>query len=376
MSNLRILAVLCIGAVAAAAPAFAATQGPAAGKTVKVGVIVDVTGPAGVYGTYQKSAYDLATDDMKNGLMDTGGATLVFNLQDSATDPNQAANLMQAMSGDGSALVLGPTLSSEAKKVDPIGVAAKQTIVGTSTTAQGITAMGPCVFRVALAEEQVVPEVVAVTLDKWKYKTAAIIYGDDDQFTKTDYDLFKAALDKAGVKIVSVQTFHKQDVDFSSQLTAIKAANPDVIYMGAIAAEGSKIVAQIGKLGIKAHLVGGNGFNSPDIRAVAGTAADGLVIGAAWYVGSNLGDNKAFVDRYRKKYSRDPDQFAAQAYAAAQVVAQTVKGGAITPDATCAAFKTGSYTTVLGKLSFDANRDVNAPKIVVQITPTGYEPFK
>ena len=100
MSNLRILAVLCIGAVAAAAPAFAATQGPAAGKTVKVGVIVDVTGPAGVYGTYQKSAYDLATDDMKNGLMDTGGATLVFNLQDSATDPNQAANLMQAMSGD------------------------------------------------------------------------------------------------------------------------------------------------------------------------------------------------------------------------------------------------------------------------------------
>ena len=87
-----------------------------------------------------------------------------------------------------------------------MAVRAGLTILATSNTAQGITSLGPCVFRDSLAEEQVVPEAVAKAISRWKVKTAALIYGDDDQFTKSDYDIFKSALDAQHIAIVAFLT--------------------------------------------------------------------------------------------------------------------------------------------------------------------------
>src|SRR5208282_717189 len=87
--------VACVALLALVAPVMAASRGPAAGQNVKAGVIADVTGPAGVYGSVQRNAYELANEDIRSGLLDTGGVNLTFNVQDAATDPNQVANLMQ-----------------------------------------------------------------------------------------------------------------------------------------------------------------------------------------------------------------------------------------------------------------------------------------
>ncbi len=350
------------------AVAFAA-NGPAAGKSVKVGVIADVTGSAGAYGTSQKNAFDLVAEDLKAGRIDAGGANLTFDVQDSASDAGQVVNLTQRFSSDGSALLIGPTLSSEAKKADPLAVKANLTILATSNTAGGITTMGPCVFRDALAEDQVVPEAVARVVKLWKVKTAAIIYGDDDQFTKSDYDIFRSALEKNGVQIVDVETYHKGDVDFKAQLTKIGAAKPDLVVVGALLDEAVKIVVQARQSGIKAHLIGGNGLNSPKFISNAGPAAEGVVVGAAYYLGNNYTGNRAFVQRYTAKYGSGPDQFAAQAYAAAQIVAQTVKDGATTSDAMCAAFKKLPVVqTVLGPVAFYPSRDVRAASAILQVS--------
>ena len=117
------IALIAIGALSR--PAGAASKGPAAGKTVHVGVIADVTGAAGVYGTPQKNAYDLANDDVKSGALDAGGANLSFDVADAATDPAQVVNLMQKFNTDGqTSMVLGPTLSGEAFKAFPLAVRA------------------------------------------------------------------------------------------------------------------------------------------------------------------------------------------------------------------------------------------------------------
>ena len=109
------LASLCLGSSAAA------TKGPAAGKTVTIGVIADVTGSAAVYGTMQKNAYELANDDLKNGHLDAGGANLSFDVEDAASDPAQVVNLLQKFMTDGSTpLVFGPTLSGEAFRAFPL----------------------------------------------------------------------------------------------------------------------------------------------------------------------------------------------------------------------------------------------------------------
>ena len=364
-----------LAAVLAAAPALGANS--VAGKTVKVGVIADTSGAAGAYGSAQKNAYVLAADDIKAGLLDAGGATIVFDVQDAASDPAQVVNLTQKFATDGSALLVGPTLSAEAKKADPIAVRAGLTILATSNTAEGITAMGPCVFRNSLAEAQVVPEAVAAAVAKWKPKTAAIIYGDDNQFTKTDYDIFQAALEKAHVELVDVETYHTGDVDFKAQLTKIAAKRPDVLVVGSLVEEAAKIVTQAKQVGLNAHVIGGNGLNSPKFMELAGGAAEGVVIGAAYFIGNSSPGNRAFVERYTKRFGAGPDQFAAQSYAAAQIVAHAVKEGATTSDALCAAFKRAtSVPTVLGPVGFEASRDVRAPSAILEVMHGAFTAFK
>ena len=354
-----------------------AANGPAAGKTVKIGVIADVTGGAGAYGTSQKNAYDLAAEDLAAGRIDAGGAKIVFDVQDSASDPAQVVHLTQRFTTDGSALLLGPTLSSEAKKADPLAVRAGLTILATSHTAEGITTLGPCVFRNSLAEGQVVPEAVGKAVPRWKVKPAAIIYGDDDQFTKSDFDIFKAALDAQHVAIVDVETFHKKDVDFKAQLTKIAGKKPDLLVVGALQEEGVKIVVQAKALGLRAHVIGGNGLNSPKFIELAGAAADGVVVGAAYYPGNAYGGNRDFVARYKKKYGNAPDQFAAQAYAAAQIAARAIKDGAVTSEQICAAFKRlPLIETVLGPVAFLPTRDVRAASAILQVKGGTFAYFK
>ncbi|HTJ27096.1 MAG TPA: ABC transporter substrate-binding protein [Candidatus Limnocylindria bacterium] len=368
-------AALALCAIAAlVAPAGAAPKGPAAGKTVHVGVIADVTGAAGVYGTPQKNAYELANDDIKSGKLDAGGANLTFDVQDAASDGAQVVNLMQKFTTDGqTALVVGPTLSGEAFKAFPIAKAANFPVLGTSTTAEGVTAIGPAVYRVSLAESQVIPTTVTRTRAKWGFKTAAIIYGDDNAFTKTDGDIFKAQLEKAGVQVVDTETFHQKDTDFQASLTRIASKHPDVIAIGALFPEATKIIQQAGKLGIRAHMMGGNGLNSPDMYAVAGPAAQGTVVGAAWFLGGKYPSNVAFVKEYTAKYGKPPDQFAAQSYAAAEVVAYLVAHGATTKDEMLAGLRgIREIQTVLGPIAFDANRDVKSAPVILEIVKGGF----
>jgi branched-chain amino acid transport system substrate-binding protein len=365
-------------AVGTALPGAAAlTKGPAAGKTVKIGVIADVTGSAAVYGTMQKNAYNLANDDVKTGIIDAGGANLSFDVQDAASDGAQVVNLMQKFTTDGTTpLVMGPTLSGEAFKAFPIAKAANFPVLGTSTTAEGVTAIGPTVFRVSLAESQAIPPTVAKVQAKWHAKTVAIIYGDDNAFTKTDGDLFKREFEKSGATVVDTETFHIGDKDFGAALTKIASKKPAAIAIGGLFPEATQIIAQAGKLGIKAHMLGGNGLNSTQMYAVAGPAAEGVVVGAAWFIGGKEAGNLDFVKRFKAKYGNDPDQFAAQAYAGAQVVASLVKAGATTKEEMFAGLRGVKVVqTVLGRIGFDANRDVKAAPVVLKIAKNGFAPF-
>lgn len=340
----------------------------AAGKPVKVGVIADLSGSAGAYGTSQKNAFAIAADDIKSKRIDAGGNDLTFDVQDSASDPAQVISLMQKFTTDGSALIIGPTLSSEAFKADPIAVKANLPILATSNTAHGITDMGPCVFRDSLSEEQVVPQALFRVAAKWNPKTAAIIYGDDDQFTKTDYDIFKRGLARENITVVETQTYHKGDVDFKAQLTQIASKKPDLLVIGSLVEEASKIVQQAKAAGITAHMIGGNGLNSPKFISLAGPASEGVVVGAAYFAGSDAPGNRAFVAEYVKRYGSAPDQFAAQAYAAAQIVADIVRSGKSTPADICSGFNgMRTVNTVLGPFTFEPDRNAKAPSAILQV---------
>src|SRR5262249_9555399 len=150
-------------------------------------------------------------------------------------------------------------------------------------------------------------------------------YASDDAFSTAGYQAFKNALDKMGVKIVDTEQVGTNDQDFSAQLTKIRDANPDVIGVETLINAAVGITTQARKLNLKQPIIGGNGFNSPAFITGAGPAGEGVIVGAAWNSANANALSQKFIADYKAKYSSDPDQFAAQAYAGVFILARAMQ---------------------------------------------------
>ena len=123
-------------------------------------------------------------------------------------------------------------------------------------------------------------------------------------------------------------------------------------------------------------MIGGNGLNSPEMYSVAGPAAKGVVVGAAWFTRRQVPGEPAIREALQSEIRKAPDQFAAQAYAGAQIVAYLVTHGATTKDEMLAGLRNaGSIQTVLGPIGFDENRDVTAAPVMLEIVKDGFTYF-
>ena len=235
---------------------------------ITIGAVEILTGPNNKYGIAIKNGFDLALEEVNKagGVL---GAPLALAYEDSAGSKDQAMNAVRSLIGSKNVpLILGPTLSNEMFAAGPIANQRKIPIVGTSTTASGITAIGPYVFRTSLPEADVVPVTLKTARDKFGVKKVAVMYGNDDAFTKSAYDIMKASLEKLGIEVLTTETFGGKDNDFSAQLTKIKALNPDAIVVSALAEAGSGILLGKKALGFPAsvRVIGGNGLNTPKDR--------------------------------------------------------------------------------------------------------------
>jgi len=216
-------------------------------------------------------------------------------------------------------------LSNSAQASDPVAQSVKVVVFGTSNTADGITSIGNYVFRNSVTEADILPVTLRVAAHKTGLKKVAVLYGNDDIFTKSGYDNFKKALQDLKIPVTTTETFAKGDVDFKPQLTKIKASNPDAIVLSALVAEGAPILVQARQAGITLPFIGGNGMNSPRVFELAKDSSDNLWVGSPWSVENPAAENKQFIAAYRKAYAAVPDQFAAQAYDAMHIVAQALK---------------------------------------------------
>ncbi|HLG70435.1 MAG TPA: ABC transporter substrate-binding protein [Chloroflexota bacterium] len=356
-------------AASGAASAKPAASGAAGAKTANIGAAFSLTGPGSPYGPVQKNAVLLAQDDLNKA----GGVTLNIDVQDDASAKEQGINVFQSFIKGNDVAIMGPTLSGLALATDPLAQDAKTPVLGVSNTAGGITTIGDYIFRDSLAEEQVVPAMVKAVVDKYNPKKVAIMYANDQPFAKSGADAVKKEMDDRKIQVTDTETFASNDKDFSAQLTKIKGTNPDAIFISALADAGANIVAQARKLGIpdSVHIIGGNGMNSPQIAKIAGPAAEGIIVGAAWIDSSPNPQSQAFVKAYKAKYNLDPDQFAAQAYAGVQILSDALKranlSGDTAKDRTAlrdALAQTKNVDTVLGKFSFTSGRDADHPPVV------------
>jgi len=303
----------------------AALANAALAADVKLGLAAALTGPAAKYGVAIKNGFTLAADEI-NAKGGVNGNKLILVTEDEQGKKEEAINVFKKLIfQDKVLLVFGPTLSNSAFAAGPIANASKVVVFGTSNTADGITAMGPFTFRNSVMEADVLPVTVKAAVQHFGIKKVAVIYGNDDAFTKSGYDVFKATLEQQKIAVTTTEAYAKGDVDFKAQLTKIKAGNPDAIVCSCLAEEAANIILQTRSLGMKQPFIGGNGLNSPKLFDIAKDAGDNTLMGSPWSSENGTPVNKAFIAAYKSKFGSDPDQFAAQAYDALHVVADALK---------------------------------------------------
>jgi branched-chain amino acid transport system substrate-binding protein len=359
--NVRVFSVVACALFAivfmGAEKAKPAAKPKAAPVKAKIGVISILTGQGAGYGEAITNGIKLARDEVNA----KGEVSIDLKIEDSSAKQEQALAAGQKLiNSEKVVAILGPTLSNEMKVVGPEANASGVPIMGTSTTAKGITQIGKFVFRNSLPESQAIPASVGKAVKKYNIRKVALFYGNDDVFTKSGFDTMKEVSGKLKLQVLTVQEFQKGQADYKAQLTKIASLKPDAVFCSALYEEGGVILSQARKMGLNVPFVGGNGFNSPKVIDIAKDAAEGLIVATPWFADRNDPKVKAFVAKYEKAYGKKPDQFAAQAYDALYIMADALKraGKADRTALRDALASTKNFQGVLGTFSFDAERDV------------------
>ncbi|PSL02742.1 amino acid/amide ABC transporter substrate-binding protein (HAAT family) [Haloactinopolyspora alba] len=336
---------------------------------VPVGAVLSLTGAAASYGETQRNGLELAVDQLN----EAGGVTYELTVEDDQTDPKQGITVFEQFTGsDPQSVIIGPTLSNTAKQTDPIAHEAGTPVLGISNTAEGITEIGNYVFRDSLTESAVIPETVAAATEAYGLQDVVVMYSNDDAFTESGYEAFAAALDEVGVEVSETITFSKSDTEFRALLEQAASSDPDALVVSALIEAAVPLVTQAREAGMQMPIIGGNGFNSPQLMADAGDAAEGVVVGAAWNSTADDPLTTEFIQSYEDEYGAQPDQFAAQAYAGMTLVDSAVRAGCSGEREAIRENLAGlsDVPTVLGEFSFTDGRDAEHPA-VVQVVEDG-----
>ncbi|HTX72336.1 MAG TPA: ABC transporter substrate-binding protein [Rectinemataceae bacterium] len=357
--------ILCAALVAGASMLFAAPL-PA---SIKIGAVETLTGDNAAYGISIRKGLELAVAEI-NASRFLGSSTINLVVMDDKADKQEGISVFSKLLGEEHvAAIIGPTLSSTAFAADPVAQKAGVPVLATSNTANGITAMGDFIFRDSLAQSAVLPGTLAAVAQKMKPQRAALLYESTNEYSKSEADVAKAALASLGIQLVATESYAHGDSDFRTQLAKLNARHPDVFVFCSLIGEAIPVLQQAREIGITQPIVGGNGFNSPSVIKSAQSAAEGLIVGAAWFIDSPARGSQSFVKAYRAKYGSDPDQFAAQAYAAVYIMATAIrKAGSIDGMAIRDALASvRNLDCSLGSFSFDANRDAVHPSVTLVV---------
>jgi len=373
MFRISVALIIIILAVACSTP----LQQPAAQaqlEQIKIGALLGLSGDIGTsYGQPQKNGVELAVNEVNESNYLGSGKRLKLIVADAGAGADTA---LKAMTGlietDNVSCIIGPTLSAQAFKADPVAQSHKIPVIAVSNTVPGITEMGDFIFRCSLPESTVIGGTIRAAASQLRVVKVAYLWGKDDDYTIAGYKAFKDAVTKNGLKVLADETFNRGDTDFKPQLERIIAKKPDAILVSALAKVAAAIIIQARSLGYTGTIIGGNGFNSTDVIKQAGSYAEGVMAGTAWNIASINTRNLEFISAYQKAYGIKPDQFAAQAYTGTWLMANAIRtAGNSNPQAIRDALAgISNFTTPMGSFSFTENREPVHPS-VVQIVKNG-----
>jgi len=344
---------------------------PAAGATEwKIGAYFSLSGEDSAFGTDSKEGIDLAIDEI-NKAGGVKGKPLRVLFEDDRSKPEEATNkVLQLIDRDNVVAILGEVASSRSRAGGIVANKKKIPMITPSSTNPDVTKDRPYVFRVCFTDDvqgKMAAEFVVKTLGKTKI---AMLFASDDLYSSGLAREFRDVAKQLGAEIVMEKSFLKKETNFTTYITEIKSANPEIIYAPIYYNAMAPIARQAKAAGVPGSMfVGGDGWDAAELLRDAGEELEGAYFTNHYAPDVPWPRSQEFVKKYKERYNRTPSSLSAQAYDAAKLLADAIgRAKADTPDAIRDAIaETKGFEGATGIITIDEQRNAQKPVVIVQI---------
>lgn len=342
-------------------------------NTVKVGAFLSLTGATSAYGISAANAIKLATEETNsNGAID--GKQIELEIEDDQSNTQEVPGIVEHLIKEHKvhALIAEP-VSTRAMMAAPIAQQNQTVMISSASVKPELTQQGDYIFRACFISSTEGEAIAKFAFDRLKAKKVAIILDDKNDYAVVLAGFFADSFKKLGGEIVSQQKYEANATDLSSQIDAIKTAAPDVVFAPGFYTTAPLVAREVKKAGIKATLIGSDGWDSPKLMDGGSEPFEGVYFANHFWAGSDDALVKKFVADYRAKYGIDPDAGAATAYDAARMLFDAFRRAKSTDSAAVrnALAQTKDFPGVTGKITLDANRNAQVPVYMLRIEKGG-----
>jgi branched-chain amino acid transport system substrate-binding protein len=346
---------------------------PGNGDKVKIGVFMSLTGDTANFGISSTNGIKMAAAEA-NAAGGINGKQIELDVQDDRSDRSEAATIVtKFVTQDAVHAILGEVASSRSIAAAPIAQNAKIPMLTPSSTNPEVTKNGDYIFRSCFIDPvqgAAIAQFAAKTLGK---KRAGIMVDRKNDYSTGLEKVISATFVRMGGEMVVTQSYLAGDQDFNAQITSIKGANPDVIFVPGYYGDVALFAKQARDKGITVPLVGGDGWDAKQLYEIGGKALNGCYFTNHYSPYDTDPAVVKFVNDYKTLYGSIPDAFAATAYDAARIMFDAIKranslDGKAIRDALAA---TNDFPGVTGNVAFNENRDAVKPIIMIEIKDGG-----
>ena len=242
-------------------------------------------------------------------------------------------------------------------------------MISPSSTASGVTEVGDMVSRACFIDAFQGYAAARFARDNLTLSRAAVLYDQATPYSKELYAVFAKDFEAMGGTIVTAEAYSGGDSDYSAQLTSIRAANPEIIYVPGYYTDVGNIHLQARKLGITQPLIGGDGWDSPELARIGGDTVDGSYFTSQYANEDERPEVQAYARAFRAKYDDTPDGLSALGYDAALVLIDALeRTPSLEPKALARAIATTKDVKgVTGSITMDANRNPVKQAVIVKL---------
>jgi branched-chain amino acid transport system substrate-binding protein len=367
--NVVILVALLSLTVAGCPPKSETGGAPGGGgeAEILVGEYGSLTGGQATFGKSTHEGIMMAVDEV-NADGGVNGRKIKVLTEDDQSKAEEAANAVTKLISQNNVVsVLGEVASSNSLAAAPICQSNKVPMITPSSTNPAVTEKGDFIFRMCFLDDYQGQSMANYVTRQLGVKTAAILVDVKSDYSTGLAQFFEQQFIKNGGRIVAKQSYAQGDADFRSQLTSVKAANPQIIFVPGYYNDIGQIAIQSRDLGMKQPLVGGDGWESPKLIEIGGKALEGCYYSNHYFAGDPAPIVQNFVTKYKERYGATPDALAALAYDAARVLADAMRraGKVDGPAIRDAIAATKNFAGVTGNITLGADRNPQGKKLVI-----------